>query len=1516
MDIKIYFLLAVFCISSTNAIHQLEEWKQWNFSRVEQQQTDIDVITVITLCGQTSKFAVRLPEAYLQSAGRSYAVDFSCFKENTFGLTNLRRPHEMINPNWNQDEICKFFETKLFPDFCKIKRSCPGNSAPSAKFGDYYGYAKMFLHSLSLLISVFGALMEVLSNHDGKWREHGVHTSSDIIFNVFTLTTYSLCLRFGHITNAFLHVSWILRSVSLIPLNLHLANLVFSTSSLSNVVLFAFSLTHLICGLILCVLFWHPDVDNTRYERLNEKPPNPKTVCSAAQLFFWDYVLTLLRKSHKNTITYDDYWQLERRNQVSFIRTKISPTYPASYCAVIWLMFKCSWVNVMMSLFHGLVVMLMRFSNCVCIWLILEVNASDYPLWLKLVIGLAPVLVDAIRIIYRQKFFFRGRMGFYNISSMFSSMIFDKMLRLSPQNQTQTAVGVIMNHVTVDLIRVRTFWAYFKDFFMSPLQISISMAILSTLVGFWPTVYGTSVLVVFMFANVIVTRFAMKFYKTQMSFKDDRLKLLNDVLNGIRVLKLYGWEQPIQKMILAIRAKEINEMRKNIFFNAFLDGSFSLGPVVATVATFYGFVVVENGHMTPKIAFMTLFLFDSVRVSINFLPQLFISTVTAFVSMKRLMTFLGQEERPLNKLGADDLSDVDGGDVVAVFDNTSFSWSGTSSELTLHPFSAKIRRGQLVGVIGSVGAGKSTLIQTLIGELQPVSGDLKLDSKRVAYVPQQAWIQNLTLQKNVLFDSDMNVDYYNNVLEACALNQDLELLKYGDLTEIGEKGVNLSGGQKARVSLARAVFHQADFYAIDDPFSAVDSHVAEHLFSEVVGPNGLLKQTTRVVALNSTKFLPQFDWILCLKDGKLTHSGTFSQLATDPSSPIAALHSNASSTSRFEKTSTQTSLIGKFKRSKKEQKPKDKPEEDKLVQDENLSYGRVSKSIYLDYFRAYGFWNFAVLTPLIFFVTMLSNAMANVYLAGWSSSMQTNGTSSFKPLEIYGFLGVGGFGLYFVAYTILYWGAYRAARVLHRDMIQSIMRASMSFFDQTPIGRIINRFSSDMETVDGTLGMLVGNSFNMLEEVAYSLTGIFIALPWLLPILIPMASCFFYIVRFFNAATAQYRRMGTSAVSQVCSTIQDAYIGATSIRCYGSIRRFQDLLNSRLDRVSECYFVEQAVGGWIRTVLCFISNTAMLVFIMVGISMANADMITLGLLALIINSSFTLNNVFGSIAEIYRVTETEIVSVERIKEYIALENEGVWKLQNKGMAILTEAPSSKIEFRNVSLRYRKEDQPVLHDLSFCVEAGQKIGIVGRTGAGKTSITSVLFRLVEPFQGEIQIGGVDIKRFGTNLRRILTIIPQDPVLFCGSLRANLDPFDEYPDERLWSALEKANLYDHVQTLNNGLDYEITDGGSNLSVGQRQLICLARALLRATSILVLDEATSSVDHATDKLIQETIRKEFHSCTIITIAHRLETIMDYDKVLVMESGRLSEFDSVENLLAKQDGLFRGFAQKAGLA
>uniref|UniRef100_A0A8C1UG86 Multidrug resistance-associated protein 1 n=1 Tax=Cyprinus carpio TaxID=7962 RepID=A0A8C1UG86_CYPCA len=1059
---------------------------------------------------------------------------------------------------------------------------------------------------------------------------------------------------------------------------------------------------------------------------------------------------------------------------------------------------------------------------------------------------------------------------------------FVKALVITHAARRTSTVGEIVNLMSVDAQRFMDLITYINMIWSAPLQVILALYFLWQNLG--PSVLaGIAVMVLMVPLNAVIAMKTKTYQVAQMKSKDNRIKLMNEVLNGIKVLKLYAWELAFKDKVSAIRESELRVLKKTAYLGAVSTFTWVCAPFLVALSTFAVYVLVdEHNILDAQKAFVSLALFNILRFPLNMLPMVISSMVQASVSMKRLRVFLSHEELDednVERPAINSIRIVEG----------AFSWSKDDSP-TLKRINVCIPEGALVAVVGHVGSGKSSLLSALLGEMQKQEGYVSIKGS-VAYVPQQAWIQNATLKDNILFGRDAKDSWYQKVVEACALLPDLEILPGGDSTEIGEKGVNLSGGQKQRVSVARAVYCSCAVYLLDDPLSAVDAHVGKHIFEKVIGPQGLLQGRTRVLVTHGLSFLPQVDLILVMVDGEITEMGSYTELLGRQGAFAEFLHTYTNT----EQEEVEESVAGEAGTGKTPQKtePNDVAASKKtksadaarLTEADKANTGRVKLSVFWEYMKAIGL-PLSIFSVFLFFCHHLSSLGSNYWLSLWTDDPVINNTQPNREMRlgVYGALGISqGIAVfcYSVAVSV---GGILASRYLHQTMLYNVLRSPMSFFERTPSGNLVNRFAKETDTIDSVIPsiikMFMGSMFNVLGSCAV----ILIATPLVAIIIPPLGLFYFFVQRFYVASSRQLKRLESVSRSPVYTHFNETLLGTSVIRAFGEQQRFITESDGRVDHNQKAYFpsiVANRYHGAVHLLFPYFPQV-----------------------------TASLNWLVRMSSEL----ETNIVAVEKVKEYGDTEKEAEWRLEHSTLPAGWPT-AGHIEIHNFGLRYREDLELAISDISVNIEGGEKVGIVGRTGAGKSSLTLGLFRIIEAAQGEIRIDGVNVAELGLHeLRSRITIIPQDPVLFSGSLRMNLDPFDGYTDEEVWRALELAHLKNFVSGLPDKLNHECSEGGENLSLGQRQLVCLARALLRKTKILVLDEATAAVDLETDNLIQSTIRTQFEDCTVLTIAHRLNTIMDYTRVLVLDKGQMAEFDSPSNLIAKK-GIFYKMAKDSGL-
>ncbi|XP_043394288.1 multidrug resistance-associated protein 1 isoform X1 [Chelonia mydas] len=1008
--------------------------------------------------------------------------------------------------------------------------------------------------------------------------------------------------------------------------------------------------------------------------------------------------------------------------------------------------------------------------------------------------------------------------------------------------------------------------------------------------------------------------------KSQMKNTDQRVKLLNEILHGIKILKLYAWEPSYQKKVVEIREHEIDVLKSSGYLTTFSMLTLTCIPFMVSLATFgVYFLLDQENVLTATKVFTSISLFNILRLPLFDLPTVISAVAQTKVSLGRLEDFLYSED-----LDPQDINTNYSGNHAVGFIGASFRWEKTGPSI-LNNLNMKIPEGSLVAVVGQVGSGKSSLLSAILGEMNKFEGTVQRKGS-VAYVSQQAWMQNSILQENILFGSDLNRPYYERVLEACALLPDLEQLPNRDQTEIGERGVNISVGQKQRVSLARAVYSNADLYLLDDPLSAVDVHVGKHLFEKLIGPSGLLKNKTRILVTHNLTLLPQTDVIIVMEDGRIAHMGTYQELLSERAN-FAELLQVFSAENKSEET-PQMKMSSLKRESQKGntlpqkelqgQKNSSSFEQTKAfsMKKENVATGSMSMSVILKYLQAFG-WLWVWLTLAAY---LGQNAVAvgqNLWLSTWSAEEEKNKDhTEWKHLRnnklgIYGLLGfIQGLLVCYGAY-VLTRGSLCASRTLHNHMLANVLHLPLQYFETNPVGQIINRFTKDMFIIDLRFHYYLRTWLNCTLDVIGTILVIMSASPLFILVVIPLGYLYFIIQRYYIASSRQIRRLAGASHSPVISHFSETLLGLSTIRAFGHQERFirqnKEVVNENL----VCFYNNVISNRWLAVRLEFLGNLMVFFAALFAVLAGNTvNSSTVGLsISYALNITQSLNFWVRKACEI----ETNGVSIERVCEYEKMDKEAPWIMSKRPP--MGWPSKGIIEFINYQARYRTGLDLALQDVSFRTHSKEKVGIVGRTGAGKSTLTNCLFRIIERDGGKIIIDGIDISTIGLHdLRGNLNIIPQDPVLFSGTLQSNLDPFGKYSDHELWEAVELCDLKNFVQSLPKKLLHEISEGGENLSVGQRQLVCLARALLRKTKILILDEATASVDMETDNLVQSTIRREFHNCTVLTVAHRLHTIMDSERVLVLGSGRIIEFDTPHNLLLQQ-GVFSKMVSEAGI-
>ncbi|KAF8933345.1 Multidrug resistance-associated protein 1 [Dissophora ornata] len=1180
------------------------------------------------------------------------------------------------------------------------------------------------------------------------------------------------------------------------------------------------------------------------------------------------------------------------------------------------------------------------------------------------------------------------------LRSGLTSMIYRKSLKLSPGARREATVGEITNHMSVDADRVSQAVMFLPLIISAPFEIALVIPI-----------------------QGVVARVLNKAKDNKLEAMDGRVRLLTDILSGIRAVKLYSWERSFQDKLNVYRTKELKYLRRIGVTIAVMMFMYSSMPSLMTLLSFIVYTLVggpngTRGTMSAQVVFVSITLFGRFSRPIGRASEIISQSISLNIAVKRIQGFLLQEEIDESQIEylempphqsrpvSDVMLSVPSSDAnnsnntpstaIKVTDGV-FSWNslnatpGTTPPEDGEKSSSKDHRptlsdinlqapfGSLTVVMGRVGQGKSSLLSAIIGDMYKLQGHVQI-SGQCAYVPQQAWIINATVRENIIFGKPFDQERYDRILFASGLLPDLEILAAGDQTEIGERGINLSGGQKQRVSLARAAYQNADIYLLDDPLSAVDAHVDQHLWDNLIGPNGLLNDKARLLITHGVHHLSDADQIVIIRDGSIDEVGSYADLMAADGS-FQQLIDEYTVHEKKTRDVTETGAGGNTKDSatvdgiqgsmtqekdvdvtptKDEIEREDDSAE--LIMKEEAAQGNVGWAVFKDYAKA-ATYTYSVMSAMGFVLSQASQIGINLWLQDWASKEGTGDQPSVgKFLGVYATLVVLYASLDMgVNLTVFIGGGVRSSRILHDALLERVLRLPMSFFDTTPVGRIVNRFSSDIDNVDELLPINISDVYFFLTNVLGTLIVISISVPIFLAVIPFLAIFYFLIQRVYVRTSRQVKRIHSISKSPLYQHFGETLSGVSTIRAMRIHDRliFQNAIKS--DRSSNAYFVYTITSRWLHIRLEFLG--AVIVFATALLSVLGRK--TLGPAMSGLALSYAMNATFAITYFIksYSDLQNQLVSVERIQEYSNKNEEAPAVLPADGNMPTNWPTEGRIVFKDYSTRYRQGMDLVLKKVSFEVLPAEKIGVVGRTGAGKSSLTLALFRIIEAANshwakashngsdsqfvesleaintlstkavelddikvdedgGSIEIDGVDISTVGLeHLRQHLAIIPQDPILFSGTVRDNLDPFAQATDIELWEALERAHLKEYISSLSGGLSYEVAQNGENFSVGQRSLVCLARALLRKTKILVLDEATAAVDVETDELIQQTIRKEFKDRTILTIAHRIKTIMDSDKILVLERGRVEEYGSPSALMKRQ-GLFYSLAKQSGQA
>ncbi|KAL7748648.1 hypothetical protein RI367_006059 [Sorochytrium milnesiophthora] len=1265
--------------------------------------------------------------------------------------------------------------------------------------------------------------------------------------------------------------------------------------------------------------------------------PEPR-VSIFSRLTFW-WMNPLMLRGSKMTLVMDDLYRVHPK-MVSRIANQVFVSRVAAHgelsTAMFWGLVREYWLLLAAAVLSQAIALTMTLTQPLLVGLLMgfvqsyqKGHGPSQPVEYGYFYAVMVLVVSLLRSIFNEQATHKSMQLSIRMRVTYMNFIYRKALRLAVSGKRSANIGQIVNHMSVDAAQVALTMTMINNFWTTPVTIAIAVYFLYGRLGV-ASFAGLAVVLLVGPALGRISGFVVRFRKEMMRHSDARVRLVGEVVSAMKLIKLYASESYFVRRLMQHRQREQSALKKIWYLNAgIIAGTGSISSLMTLVSfAVYVAIAPADAPLNYDRVFVSLGYFAIIRQPLDYVQYMTDKITTALVAYKRIVAYMDLEEVDITAVDRD-YQDSLSGTAISICGG-SFAWTrggdkadepapaSETDQGEIRPFALAnidlaVARGTRTAVVGRVGDGKSSLLHAILGEMIKTGGEVHVRGT-VAYVAQQAWLFNGSLRDNIVFGSKYNEKRYQRVLHACSLLPDLRILPDGDQTAIGDKGVNLSGGQKARVSLARAVYADADIYLLDDCLSAVDAHVDQHIFAHVLGSQGLLADKTVFMATHGIHHLRQFDSVVQLKEGRIVEQGTVPALMQQQGGVYEliqtfARHTGSSDSATDAASSLDVDLSECGSGGGTEDAlitPPDAPLAGVALakSDDDSLTGSVDWSVYRFYV------GLAKQRHVVLFVVMLVVMIALGTFSGyWMLVMSEAATGHGASASMLYYLGVYGalVGAYLIQSVLLFVTVTVVIGVsvgwaMHEKLLRAVVRAPMSWFDTTPAGRIITRFSSDIITTD--LGLLVaflnmsGYTMSMLEAVVL----VAISAPWAMALVPFLVAMMYFIQRFYLASNREIQRMDSGSTAPIYQLFEETLHGVVTIRAYRCEARLTEMLEARVDRKTRASYMVDVCSRWLVVSLNCLSSLLLFSVALVCVATRNSTfggMVGLGL----INASSLVASFLGATLFVCQL-EGNMVSVERLRQYTMLESEAA----EHAAAVESHWPAAgQITFCNYTTTYKGAEKPVLCNLSLSVRGGEKVGICGRTGAGKSSLTLALFRLMEASEGRIEIDGQDISKVGlADLRGRLTIIPQDPVLFDGTMRSNLDPLEQHDDAELWSVLELVGIKDYIAGLQGRLTAEVSQGGSNFSAGQKQLLTLARALLGKQRIVIFDEATSATDAETDAFVQRTIRTEFKDCTVLTIAHRIDTIMDSDRILVLDQGHVAEFDSPQVLLQNQDSAF----------
>ncbi|WJX74992.1 ABC transporter C member 13 [Trifolium repens] len=1109
------------------------------------------------------------------------------------------------------------------------------------------------------------------------------------------------------------------------------------------------------------------------------------------------------------------------------------------------------------------------------------------------------------------------------LRSSIMTLIYEKCLYVNLAERSKFTNGEIQTFMSVDADRTVNLCTSFHDIWSLPLQIGVALYLLYTQVKF-AFVSGLAITILLIPVNKWISKLIARATEQMMKEKDERIRRTGELLTYIRTLKMYGWELLFSSWLMETRSLEVKHLATRKYLDAWCVFFWATTPSLFSLCTF-GLFALMGHQLDAATVFTCLALFNTLISPLNSFPWVINGLIDFFISSRRLSRFLSCPEHR-RKVGEnsscsssflskqpDSLQDI-----AVSMQDACCSWS-SSDEQALNPaldhVTLSLSKGSFVAVIGEVGSGKSCLLYSILEEMRLDHGSIYSNGS-IAYVPQVPWIISGTVRDNILFGKSYHPERYADTVKACALDVDISLMVGGDMAYVGEKGVNLSGGQRARLALARVLYHDSDVIMLDDVLSAVDVQVARWiLHNAILGP--LMKGKTRLLCTHNTQAISSADMIVVLDKGHLKWMGSSAEFPTSSYTAFSPLN-EIDSTSHNQKSCSTNSSISK------EQSLPDRIIMDSLegaedvIEVELRKEGKVELRVYKNY-AAFTGWFIAVIICLSAILMQASRNGNDLWLSYWVDTTTEDGQTSYSMSFYLAILCL--FCIMNSLFTLVRafsfaFGGLQAATKVHNRLLSKLINAPVQFFDQTPGGRILNRLSSDLYTIDDSLPFIM----NILLANFVGLLGIAIILSYVQVLFLVLLLPFWYIYSrlqfFYRSTSRELRRLDSVSRSPIYTSFTETLDGSSTIRAFKSEDFFFAKFTDYVTLYQKTSYTEMVASLWLslrlQLLAAFIISFIALMAVVGSHDSLPINFGTPGLVGLALSYAAPIVSLLGSFLTSFTETEKEMVSIERALQYMDIPQEE----QAGCLNLNPDWPNQGvIEFQQVTLKYMPSLPASLCNLSFKIEGGTQVGIIGRTGAGKSSVLNALFRLTPICAGSITVDGMDIRNIPVReLRTHLAIVPQSPFLFEGSLRDNLDPFKRNDDSKIWDALEKCHVKEEVEVA-GGLDILVKEGGMSFSVGQRQLLCLARALLKSSKVLCLDECTASVDIQTASLLQSTISSECKGMTVVTIAHRISTVINMDNILILDHGNMAEQGNPQILLKDGTSIFASFVKASSM-